>query len=64
LKELLHRIADDPTRREAQCADHSEQSIDAFGPNGEDITIPNEISVRYWYDAIHASELQQRISLK
>lgn len=34
---------------EAQYADHSEQSIDAFGPNGEDTTILNEFSVRAWY---------------
>jgi hypothetical protein len=35
---------------EAQYADHSEQSIDAFGPNGEDVTILNEFSVRSWYE--------------
>ena len=34
---------------EAQYADHSRQSIDAFGPNGEDVTILNEFSVRSWY---------------
>ncbi len=34
---------------EAQYADHSEQPIDAFGPNGEDVTILNEFSVRAWY---------------
>jgi hypothetical protein len=34
---------------EAQYKDHSEQSIDAFGPNGEDVTILNEFSVRAWY---------------
>jgi hypothetical protein len=34
---------------EAQYADHSEQAIDAFGPNGEDVTILNEFSVRGWY---------------
>ncbi|MGD0909405.1 MAG: hypothetical protein ABSA96_17630 [Candidatus Acidiferrales bacterium] len=34
---------------EAQYADHSEQSIDAFGPDGEDVTILNEFSVRGWY---------------
>jgi hypothetical protein len=34
---------------EAQFADHSAQSIDAFGPNGEDVTILNELSVRAWY---------------
>jgi hypothetical protein len=34
---------------EAQYADHSEQSIDAFGPNGESVTILNELSVRAWY---------------
>ncbi len=34
---------------EAQYADHSEQSIDAFGPAGEDVTILNEYSVRAWY---------------
>ena len=37
---------------EAQYADHSEQSIDAFGPNGEDVTILNEFSVRGWYDKV------------
>ena len=37
---------------EAQYADHSEQSIDAFGPNGEDATILNEFSVRGWYETI------------
>jgi hypothetical protein len=35
---------------EAQYTDHSEQAIDAFGPNGEDVTILNEFSVRAWYD--------------
>jgi hypothetical protein len=35
---------------EAQYADHSEQSIDAFGPNGEDVTILNEFSIRSWYE--------------
>ena len=35
---------------EAQYADHSEQSLDAFGPNGEDVTILNEFSVRAWYE--------------
>lgn len=34
---------------EAQYADHSEQSIDVFGPGGEDVTILNEFSVRSWY---------------
>jgi len=34
---------------EAQYADHSEQSLDAFGPGGEDVTILNEYSVRAWY---------------
>ena len=34
---------------EAQFKDHSEQSIDAFGPHGEDVTILNEYSVRAWY---------------
>jgi hypothetical protein len=34
---------------EAQYKDHSEQSIDVFGPNGEDVTILNELSVRTWY---------------
>lgn len=37
---------------EAQYADHSEQAIDAFGPNGEDVTILNEFSVRGWYDRV------------
>lgn len=35
---------------EAQYTDHSEQSIDAFGPEGEDVTILNEFSVRAWYE--------------
>ena len=35
---------------EAQYADHSAQAIDAFGPNGEDVTILNEFSVRGWYE--------------
>lgn len=35
---------------EAQYADHSEESIDAFGPHGEDTTILNEYSVRKWYE--------------
>jgi hypothetical protein len=35
---------------EAQYAQHSEQSIDAFGPHGEDVTILNEFSVRGWYE--------------
>jgi hypothetical protein len=34
---------------EEQYADHSEESIDAFGPNGEDVTILNEFSMRHWY---------------
>lgn len=34
---------------EAQYADHSEQALDAFGPNGEACTILNEFSVRGWY---------------
>ena len=37
---------------EAQYADHSEQAIDAFGPNGEDVTILNEFSVRGWYQKV------------
>ncbi len=35
---------------EAQYADHSEQSIDVFGPQGEECTILNEFSVRGWYE--------------
>jgi hypothetical protein len=34
---------------EAQYADHSQQAIDAFGPDGEVCTILNEFSVRAWY---------------
>jgi len=34
---------------EAQYADHSQQAIDAFGPNHEEVTILNEFSVRAWY---------------
>ncbi len=37
---------------EAQYADHSEQAVDAFGPNGEDVTILNEFSVRGWYEKV------------
>lgn len=33
----------------AQYEDHSEQSIDVFGPAGEKCTILNEFSVRAWY---------------
>lgn len=35
---------------EAQYANHSEQSLDAFGPEGQDVTILNEYSVRGWYE--------------
>jgi hypothetical protein len=35
-----------PHGGEAQFSDHSEQSIDAFGPNGEDVTTLDEFSVR------------------
>ena len=34
---------------EAQYADHSEQSIDGFGPGGEHITLLNELAIRAWY---------------
>lgn len=34
---------------EMQYADHSEQAIDAFGPDGEDVTILNKFSVQRWY---------------
>jgi hypothetical protein len=34
---------------EAQYADHTEQALDAFGPNHEQCTILNEFSVRGWY---------------
>lgn len=34
---------------EMQYTDHSEQSIDVFGPGGENFTILNEFSVRRWY---------------
>jgi hypothetical protein len=34
---------------EAQYADHSEQSIDGFGPGGEHITLLNELAIRVWY---------------
>ncbi len=34
---------------EAGFADHSQQSIDVFGPGGEETTILNEFSVRGWY---------------
>jgi hypothetical protein len=32
-----------------QYADHSDQAIDAFGPQGEECTILNQFSVRGWY---------------
>lgn len=35
---------------EAQFKGHSEQSIDVFGPHGEECTILNEYSVRGWYE--------------
>ena len=35
---------------EAQYADHSQQALDTFGPNGEQVTILNEYSVRAWYE--------------
>ncbi len=35
---------------EAQYADHSRQALDTFGPNGEQVTILNEYSVRAWYE--------------
>jgi hypothetical protein len=35
---------------EGQYADHSEQAIDALGPDCEDVTILNEFSVRGWYE--------------
>ena len=49
---LNRRIGSDMVQHggEAQYADHSEQSIDAFGPNGEEFTILNEYSVRAWYE--------------
>jgi hypothetical protein len=34
---------------EAQYTDHSEQAVDAFGPDHEQCTILNEFSVRGWY---------------
>jgi hypothetical protein len=34
---------------EAQYAGHSEQSIDAFGPGCEHVTLLNELTVRAWY---------------
>jgi hypothetical protein len=37
---------------EPKYADRSEQSIDAFGTNGKDITILNEFSVRGWYEKV------------
>lgn len=35
---------------EMQYADHSDQSIDVFGPSGEDVTILNQYSIRHWYE--------------
>ena len=37
---------------EMQYADFSEQSIDVFGPCGEQTTILNEYSVRGWYETV------------
>jgi hypothetical protein len=48
---------------EGQCADHSDQSVDAFGPNGEDVTIFNDfpfvvgttrssVATRRWADGV------------
>ncbi|MCC6512079.1 MAG: hypothetical protein IT423_23480 [Pirellulaceae bacterium] len=34
---------------EMQYTDHSDQAVDAFGPNGQDVTILNQFSVRGWY---------------
>jgi hypothetical protein len=34
---------------EMQYADHSDQSIDVFGPQGQQCTILNQFSVRAWY---------------
>lgn len=33
----------------AQYEDHSDQAIDLFGPNGEKVTLLNELTVRTWY---------------
>ena len=44
---------------EMQYTDHSDQSIDVFGPKGEDFTILNQFSVRAWY----ANEFQGRKAL-
>jgi hypothetical protein len=33
----------------AQYEDHSDQSIDLFGPGGEKVTLLNELTVRAWY---------------
>jgi hypothetical protein len=33
----------------AQYEDHSDQSIDLFGPGGENVTLLNELTVRTWY---------------
>lgn len=37
---------------EAQFADHSEQAIDVFGPQGEQFTLLNKYSVSGWYERI------------
>lgn len=34
---------------EAQYAGHTGEPIDAFGPNGEDLILLNELTVRSWY---------------
>ena len=47
---------------EVQYTDHTEQSIDVFGPNGEECTILNEYSVRAWYQGRFGG--RRTISLK
>ena len=35
---------------EMQFADHSEQSVDAFGPNGEQFPLRTKLSIISWYE--------------
>ena len=37
-------------QHEKEQGQHLQESIDAFGPNGEDVTILNEYSINQWYD--------------
>lgn len=39
---------------EAQYTDHSEQEIDVFSPQGEEMIIPNRASAKFWYARVLA----------